>query len=33
MLFPREHEELTCHTVSQYVNAPKNNDPSCIKPA
>ena len=31
MLYPREYTELTYHTVNQYVNAPKNNDPNCIK--
>ena len=31
MLYPREYTELTCHAVSQYVNASKNNDPNCIK--
>ena len=33
MLYPREYTELTCRAVSQYVNAPKNNDPNCIKSA
>ncbi len=32
-LYPREYDNLTCHAVSQYVNAPKNNDNQCIKPS
>ena len=31
MLYAREYENLTCYPVSQYVNAPKNNDANCIK--
>ncbi|AIL13512.1 hypothetical protein IM40_08485 [Candidatus Paracaedimonas acanthamoebae] len=31
MLYPRDYEALTCHAVSQYVNAPRNNDSNCIK--
>jgi putative SOS response-associated peptidase YedK len=33
MLYPRDYENLVCHAVSQYVNAPNNNDLSCIKAA